>query len=202
PARRRRTGRGDVAGAGPVHRRECASAGLLRPALPRRWSGMDAAQCGRRLAAQPLPASAVWRSGPGPAACAVPRGRRLRSGYRPRRGSSAGLACAPGRDSAAGGGRARVHQCPALRGAWLGDNHARPSGRDLASGVAVLARGADAMSGALAIFVKTPGWSALKTRLAAGTGDAYAERWYRLAADAVASVAIRARAQHGLTAYW
>jgi len=58
------------------------------------------------------------------------------------------------------------------------------------------------MSGALAIFVKTPGWSALKTRLAAGTGDAYAERWYRLAADAVASVAIRARAQHGLTAYW
>lgn len=58
------------------------------------------------------------------------------------------------------------------------------------------------MSGALAIFVKTPGWSALKTRLAAGTGDAYAERWYRLAADAVASVAMNARVQHGLAAYW
>lgn len=58
------------------------------------------------------------------------------------------------------------------------------------------------MSGALAIFVKTPGWSALKTRLAAGTGEVYAERWYRLAADAVASVAIRARTQHGLAAYW
>ncbi|WP_343225578.1 TIGR04282 family arsenosugar biosynthesis glycosyltransferase [Novilysobacter antarcticus] len=58
------------------------------------------------------------------------------------------------------------------------------------------------MSGALAIFVKTPGRSALKTRLAGGTGDAYAQRWYALAADAVASVATRAREDFGITAYW
>lgn len=58
------------------------------------------------------------------------------------------------------------------------------------------------MSGALAIFVKTPGRSALKTRLAAGTGAAYAQQWYALAAEAVASVAIQARADFGITAYW
>ena len=58
------------------------------------------------------------------------------------------------------------------------------------------------MNGALAIFVKTPGRSAIKTRLAAVTGAAYAQQWYELAADAVASVAIRACAECGLTAYW
>ncbi|KIQ96397.1 DUF2064 domain-containing protein [Lysobacter sp. A03] len=58
------------------------------------------------------------------------------------------------------------------------------------------------MSGALAIFVKTPGRSALKTRLAAGAGAVYAQRWYTLAADAVASVAIQARSDFGVTAYW
>ena len=58
------------------------------------------------------------------------------------------------------------------------------------------------MSGALAIFVKTPGRSALKTRLATVTGEAYAQRWYALAADAVASVAVRAREAHGITPYW
>lgn len=58
------------------------------------------------------------------------------------------------------------------------------------------------MNGALAIFVKTPGGSAPKTRLAAATGEAYAEQWYRLAAPAVASVATRAGSEHGLTVYW
>ncbi|MEO7198800.1 MAG: DUF2064 domain-containing protein [Dokdonella sp.] len=58
------------------------------------------------------------------------------------------------------------------------------------------------MSGALAIFVKTPGRSALKTRLAAQTGQEYAEQWYRLAADAVASVVVGACQELGLTAYW
>lgn len=58
------------------------------------------------------------------------------------------------------------------------------------------------MSGAVAIFVKTPGWSALKTRLAAVTGESYAHEWYRMAADAVASVALRARSTHGITPYW
>ena len=55
------------------------------------------------------------------------------------------------------------------------------------------------MSGAAAIFVKTPGLSPVKTRLAAGIGAAAAERWYRLAARATAAVLQRA----GLDAlYW
>jgi uncharacterized protein len=55
------------------------------------------------------------------------------------------------------------------------------------------------MSGGVAIFVKTPGVSPLKTRLAAGIGRAAAEQWYRLAADAVASAA---SIIPGLSAYW
>lgn len=58
------------------------------------------------------------------------------------------------------------------------------------------------MSGALAIFVKTPGRSAVKSRLAAACGEAPARQWYRHAAAAVASVALRAREAHGLVAYW
>ncbi|MGH8083966.1 MAG: TIGR04282 family arsenosugar biosynthesis glycosyltransferase [Lysobacter sp.] len=58
------------------------------------------------------------------------------------------------------------------------------------------------MSGALAIFVKTPGHSALKSRLAAGCGERYAVEWYRRAAAAVASVAREANARHGVTGYW
>ena len=58
------------------------------------------------------------------------------------------------------------------------------------------------MSAGLAIFVKTPGYSPIKPRLAAGRGRAYAEDWYRHAASAVASVARRAAARRGLTAYW
>ncbi len=56
--------------------------------------------------------------------------------------------------------------------------------------------------GALAIFVKTPGHSAVKTRLAAERGERYAVDWYRRAAAAVASVARQAQAQHGVTGYW
>ncbi|MBW3551175.1 MAG: DUF2064 domain-containing protein [Proteobacteria bacterium] len=58
------------------------------------------------------------------------------------------------------------------------------------------------MSGAVAIFVKTPGHSAVKSRLAADRGEGYAQAWYRHAAAAVASVARVAQARHGLTAYW
>ena len=58
------------------------------------------------------------------------------------------------------------------------------------------------MSGALAIFVKTPGRSRIKTRLAAECGDGYAIDWYRQAAAAVASVARTAQVRHKLTAYW
>lgn len=56
--------------------------------------------------------------------------------------------------------------------------------------------------GALAIFVKTPGHSALKTRLAAERGERYAAEWYRRAAAAVASVARQAQARHGVVGYW
>jgi len=55
------------------------------------------------------------------------------------------------------------------------------------------------MNGGVAIFVKTPGFSPVKTRLAAGLGHAEAARWHRLAATAVASVAAELP---GLAAYW
>lgn len=54
------------------------------------------------------------------------------------------------------------------------------------------------MSAAIAVFVKTPGYSAVKTRLAAATGAAFACEWYRRAADAVAAVA----ASLGTAVYW
>lgn len=55
------------------------------------------------------------------------------------------------------------------------------------------------IDGGVAIFVKTPGLSPLKTRLATGLGQAAAEQWYRLAASAVAAVPARVA---GLTTYW
>ncbi|MEO6800777.1 MAG: DUF2064 domain-containing protein [Rhodanobacter sp.] len=56
------------------------------------------------------------------------------------------------------------------------------------------------MTTALAIFVKTPGLSPVKTRLAAGIGDSAAQCFHRLAAAATADVA-RA-CQPWLTPYW
>lgn len=61
---------------------------------------------------------------------------------------------------------------------------------------------ASAMSGAVAIFVKTPGRSVVKSRLATDCGVVLATSWYRRAADAVGSVARLARARHGMAAYW
>lgn len=58
------------------------------------------------------------------------------------------------------------------------------------------------MTGALAIFVKTPGRSPLKTRLANKCGERYATEWYRRAAAAVASVALEAQRRYGIRAYW
>lgn len=58
------------------------------------------------------------------------------------------------------------------------------------------------MSGALAVFVKTPGHSAVKSRLAADRGERYVVDWYRRAAAAVASVVRRVQAHHGASAYW
>lgn len=58
------------------------------------------------------------------------------------------------------------------------------------------------MKGAIAIFVKTPGHSPLKSRLAADCGERYAQAWYMHAAAAVASVVRAAHTRTGMTAYW
>ena len=58
------------------------------------------------------------------------------------------------------------------------------------------------MSAGIAIFVKTPGYSPVKTRLAAECGRAYAEAWYLRAAAAVASVARTTAATEGVSVYW
>lgn len=58
------------------------------------------------------------------------------------------------------------------------------------------------MTPALAIMVKTPGHSRVKTRLAAGRGEDYALEWHRRAAAAVASVATQLTASHGASVYW
>lgn len=55
------------------------------------------------------------------------------------------------------------------------------------------------MNGGVAILVKTPGLSPVKTRLAAGLGAARAARWHQLAAAAVAEAVARVA---GLSAYW
>jgi uncharacterized protein len=55
------------------------------------------------------------------------------------------------------------------------------------------------VSGGIAVFVKTPGLSPVKTRLAAGIGATAAERWHCLAADAVAAAA---GSVPGLSVYW
>jgi len=58
------------------------------------------------------------------------------------------------------------------------------------------------MSGALAIFVKTPGHSPIKTRLAAGIGERAAVAWYAAAAAATASVAKQFSLACAATVYW
>lgn len=67
---------------------------------------------------------------------------------------------------------------------------------DGGAGVSALA-GAEAVT-ALAIFVKTPGLSPIKTRLAAGIGAAAAAAFYTLAVHAVAEIA----AASSLVPYW
>jgi rSAM/selenodomain-associated transferase 1 len=58
------------------------------------------------------------------------------------------------------------------------------------------------MNGAIAVFVKTPGRSDVKTRLAAVTGVEWARAFYRRAVQATASVVERAAADIGCTPYW
>jgi uncharacterized protein len=60
-----------------------------------------------------------------------------------------------------------------------------------------------AASAGLAIFVKTPGYSSLKTRLAEAIGQDAAEAFHRHAAAAVADIVMQAQASMpGLVAYW
>jgi uncharacterized protein len=65
-----------------------------------------------------------------------------------------------------------------------------------------VARKGNDLSGAIAIFVKTPGYSAVKTRLAATVGAKAADEWYARAARAVAEVASDACRAAGGTVYW
>lgn len=58
------------------------------------------------------------------------------------------------------------------------------------------------MKGGLAIFVKTPAISPVKTRLASEVGQLRAEAFYLASAEAVASVALQSQAQGGAIAYW
>ena len=58
------------------------------------------------------------------------------------------------------------------------------------------------MSGAIAIFVKTPGYSAVKTRLASAVGTAAAVAWHRRAAATVAAVATEAARACDAVVYW
>ncbi len=58
------------------------------------------------------------------------------------------------------------------------------------------------MSGAVAIFVKTPGHSPVKTRLTATRGREFAEAWHRRAAAAVAAVVQDAADRADLAPYW
>jgi glycosyltransferase A (GT-A) superfamily protein (DUF2064 family) len=58
------------------------------------------------------------------------------------------------------------------------------------------------MSGAIAIFVKTPGRSPLKTRLAACIGETAAVGFYRAATAATAAVVQQFVDQRGASAYW
>ncbi|QDV49981.1 TIGR04282 family arsenosugar biosynthesis glycosyltransferase [Gimesia fumaroli] len=56
--------------------------------------------------------------------------------------------------------------------------------------------------GAIVIFVKTPGFSPLKTRLAQTIGQAQAEQFHRLSAAAVAAVVKEVAQQKQVTPYW
>jgi rSAM/selenodomain-associated transferase 1 len=58
------------------------------------------------------------------------------------------------------------------------------------------------MNGGLAIFVKTPGLSPIKTRLAATRSRAFAEHWHRLGAASVATVVQKFAERSEWTAYW
>ncbi|MGA8278479.1 MAG: DUF2064 domain-containing protein [Rhodanobacteraceae bacterium] len=63
--------------------------------------------------------------------------------------------------------------------------------------------GALPRASALAIFVKTPGYSPIKTRLAAAIGEARASEFHRLSACAVAEVVCAANAAQGpIEPYW
>ncbi len=57
-------------------------------------------------------------------------------------------------------------------------------------------------SAAIVVFVKTPGLSPLKTRLAAGLGREAADEFYRLSVAAVAETVATAASLQGISPYW
>lgn len=58
------------------------------------------------------------------------------------------------------------------------------------------------MSGAIAIFVKTPGFSPIKTRLAATLGEKNAEAFHRLAAQSIEEVVMHAESFDATRSYY
>jgi uncharacterized protein len=69
-------------------------------------------------------------------------------------------------------------------------------------GAGTTVRARETMSGAIAIFVKTPGLSPVKTRLQRVRGPQFAEHWHRLAAQATASVVVDAARRTGVHTCW
>jgi uncharacterized protein len=72
----------------------------------------------------------------------------------------------------------------------------------VAAGATIFQAGNAAMSGSLAIFVKTPGYSPVKTRLANSIGLKAATEWYNAACLAVKSMAKQMQSLTRISVYW
>jgi uncharacterized protein len=72
----------------------------------------------------------------------------------------------------------------------------------MATSTAIFQAGITTMSGSIAVFVKTPGHSPLKTRLASGIGQRAATDWYKAACLAVKSVVEQLKLLTRVSAYW
>lgn len=62
--------------------------------------------------------------------------------------------------------------------------------------------GRERKTGAVVVFVKTPGLSPLKTRLAQGVGFVQAEKFYSLSVQAIESVLVHLSLVHEVETYW
>src|SRR5690606_620227 len=125
-------------------------------------------ECMGREPSLALAENAVRRPGPGIAGALLHGAGRLRRARALRRGSPAGMDRAARRPAHRRRRRRAADQCPQIRATWLVAHHLTASLADPDPGVAAMAPPAAgaAMSATLAIFVKTPGHSPVKTRLA------------------------------------